>query len=78
MTARTWTVGDPEPPNSECRAVTGRSGTVWIRSEPAGRFWAPRSGGFIRHWPELLEEDGPVAADVAPSQGLLFEIAAAS
>lgn len=70
----TWTVGDPEPPNSDIREVTGKSGTTWIRSKPNGHYWAPEGGGLIHHWPEVLRVDGPVTGE--PTQGLLFQIGA--
>ncbi|MBN9748608.1 hypothetical protein DMP23_47360 [Amycolatopsis sp. A1MSW2902] len=74
MAARRWAAGDPEPPNDEVRTVTGASGTVWARSEPAGLYWWPPPCGSVRHWPELLRIDGPVTAETGAVQGVLFDV----
>ncbi|MFI5614996.1 hypothetical protein [Amycolatopsis sp. NPDC051903] len=76
MRTRQWTHGDPEPPNSETRTVTGASGTVWVRSAPNGLYWMPRGGGLIQHWPNLLAVDGPLTAEPVAVQGFLFQIEA--
>lgn len=57
---RIWNRGDPEPPNRQLRAVTGRSGRLWFRSDPNGLFWFPYPGGRIHDWPSLLAADAPL------------------